>query len=264
MRLKKPVITITLIIILVICLIFFSFVLISNNYIRNEKIKEVIFNFNIKDYILKDSKILESINNYNYPKEVYNYIDNNEVYILKKKIYSRFNSNEKELLKQKEIVLILNNSVFEYENINFSDSIEMVKEDIEYINNKIMDFTNNKLNNYHTFFSIIGKDVLFIGFIFITIFIAIMIIITERMNGIFICSVIFFSFSLYLYYLNINFYIFFQSISNNNYFIDYFKRIFLLKEDVYIVCFILSFVLLLIYMINYLKKIYKKMRLHFF
>lgn len=264
MRLKRPIITISFIVILVICLIFFSFVLISNNYVKNNRIKEIIYNFNIKDYILNDSKILKSINNYNYPKEVYNYIDNNEVYILKEKIYSRFNHHDKKILNQKEVILILNNSIYEYENINLSDSIKMVNEDIEYINNKIIEFTNNRLNDYHTFFSILGKDILFYAFIIIIILIAILIIIIEGMNGVLICSISFFTFSLYIYYLNINFYRFFQSILENDYFINFLKRIFLLKEDVYIICFILSFVLLLIYIVNYFKKIRKKITFHSF
>ena len=264
MRLKRPIITISFIVILVICLIFFSFVLISNNYVKNNRIKEIIYNFNIKDYILNDSKILKSIKNYNYPKEVYNYIDNNEVYILKEKIYSRFNHHDKKLLNQKEVILILNNSIYEYENINLSDSIKMVNEDIEYINNKIIEFTNNRLNDYHTFFSILGKDILFYVFIIIIILIAILIIIIEGMNGVLICSISFFTFSLYIYYLNINFYRFFQSILENDYFINFLKRIFLLKEDVYIICFILSFVLLLIYIVNYFKKIRKKIKFHSF
>ncbi len=260
MKLKKYFISIPLIIVLVLLLIIFSFVLISKRYVDNNYVKDIADKFDLKSYLFQDEKINNSILNYNYPKEVYNYIDENKVLILKKKFYSNLISNNNVLIDKKDIKVILDNSVYEYENITHKDVYNNVCVDIDYISTNLSEYINEKLLHYHNFFLFIGSNS-FYYFLFITcIILFILLILLEGINGIFISFIISFSYSFYLYYINNNFYDLFISSFNNNYLINYFREYFLLKEESYIICFIFSFVLLLICIVNYLKKIIKEIK----
>ncbi len=260
MKLKNPVISIIIIILLVSLLIIFPFVMLSKNTKEVNSIKKIIYDFDIKEYLLNHDVIDDSIKNYNYPKEVFNYININDIKIMKDKIYNRLMENSNSLISKNEIISLISNSVYEFENVTYKDVYDNVYSDIEYISTELENYLNDRLINYQMFLSIVGSNVIFYFLLFVCLLLLTIIVFIEKNSGIIISSIISLLYSLYLYYISDNFYRLFVSSSVSNYVKLLFKNHFLLNDESYIICFILSFVLLLIYIFNCVKSFFKKIK----
>ncbi|MBR4260446.1 MAG: hypothetical protein IKQ33_00620, partial [Clostridia bacterium] len=133
MKLNKPKITTLIIVILVINLIFFSFTLISKALSNKNNIASIINNYNFKEYLLGNEVIRESITNYKYPKEVFNYLDEFNIKKLKKSIIENLNNNKEEILNKEELSYIIKNSIYEYDVRTKENAYDAAKKDIEYL-----------------------------------------------------------------------------------------------------------------------------------
>ena len=75
MNLKKPFRTTLFIVLLVIDLIFLSFLVSLKNVSNKDYLVSKIKDFDIVRYVKERDYIIESTNNLRYPIEIYNYID---------------------------------------------------------------------------------------------------------------------------------------------------------------------------------------------
>ena len=256
MKLNKPIITICIIILLVVDLIFFSFLSFGKK-IKDEKlINEMVESFDFKKYLLDDDIISNSIDNYNYPKEVFDYLDNLQINKVKKKFINNLLHEENNLVLKQDIKEILDNSVYEYEYRSQGDIYGFVANDIDTYSTKMEDEYNiDFVNRYNTLYSISSGILYYISLLFIIISIS-LIIVFEKRNGFLISSIILIVYSFLIYYVNKNVLeIGFKSI------FKYFKNVSLHLDNLYIICFILGFVLLLIYIVKLLRKLARDIRI---
>ena len=256
MKLNKPIITICIIILLVVDLIFFSFLFIGKKLSNNSFIKDTIQEFDFKEYLLDDEVIADSINNFKYPKEVFDYLDNNKINKAKKEFANLLIKKEEQLINKEEIKDILDSSVFEYEYRSSSDTYSFVEEDIDYFSNKMeKDFNTNFVNEYYSVNKLSSGILYYISLILIITGL-VFIIILEQRNGFLISSIILIIYSFLTYYINKNMFEFgFNSV------FKYFKKINLQMDNLYMICFILGFVLLLIYIVKSLRKMTREIRI---
>lgn len=259
MRLRNPIITILLITVLVLNLIFFSFVLISKTVVNKEYLKDIIKDFDIKIYILNNENIENSINNYKYPKEVFNYLDEDT---FKNKLIDKLYDNDSYDI-EKEMLYMINKSVNEYDSINMTDSSTYINSDIKLLAKEFSNFINENIVNLFNLMKDISNSLLYIISIILSIVLCGIIIYIEGRKGIIINSIILFFYSLFCYYINNHFYSIIVSSFGNNKNLLYLKKCNFSLDSVYIICFILSFVLLLIYMIHYIKKWFRNRHLYF-
>ena len=256
MKLNKPIITICIIILLVVDLIFFSFLSIGKNLKDKEFINDISQSFNFKEFLLDDETISNSINNYNYPKEVFDYLDEFQINKIKKKFTSRLLNKENSLLLKQEIKEVLSNSVYEYEYRSQSDVYSYVIKDIEDFSERMeANFNIDFVNEYYGVYNISNGIIYYIalGFFIVSI---VLIISFEKRNGFLISSIILIIYSFLIYYINKNaLEIGFRSL------FKYFDNISFHLDNLYIICFIIGFVLLLIYIVKLSKKCAREIRI---
>ena len=256
MKLNKPIITICIIILLVVDLIFFSFLSFGRK-IKDEKfVNEMVESFDFKEYLLDDKLISNSIDNYKYPKEVFDYLDDLQVNKVKKKFVNNLFKEENNLVLKQDIKEILDNSVYEYEYRSKSDTYSFVSNDIDSFSTKMEEnFNKDFVNRYNTIYGISSGILYYISLIIILVSIS-LIIVFEKRNGFLISSIILIVYSFLIYYVNKNVLeIGFKSL------FKYFNNISLHLDNLYMICFILGFVLLLIYIVKYLIKLARDIRI---
>ena len=255
MKLNKPLITICLIIILVINLIFFSFLSVGKKTEDKEYIKQIVSTFDFKEYLLNNSTIDKSINEYKYPKEVFDYLDSIKIDELKDEIVDNLFNKSDYLINKEDIIDILNNSVYEFEASRTKDIYSYVKDDIEeysmYFDNKL----NKDIKDGYFYVNRI-TNALYPVSILISIIIFGIIIIFEKENGILLSSIVLLSYSFFVFYVDK----YFISFSYKR-LLKYFKFVNLELDNLYIICFILGFVLLLIYIIKSLRRFARNVRI---
>ena len=86
MRLNKPIMTIILVIIMVINLVFFCLISIGQTFNKKEFWKSIINKFDLYNYVINDAEVKQSIANYNFSIELFNYIHEEKVLSLKETI----------------------------------------------------------------------------------------------------------------------------------------------------------------------------------
>ena len=256
MKLNKPVITIFIIIMLLGFLIFFSFLSIGRNLNDKEYISEIVNDFNVKEYILRNDKIKDSIDNFKYPKEVFNYLDDNKIKLLKKKYVNNLFDRKEKLIDKNDVKEILDNSVYEYEYNTSSDIYNYVENDIEHFSNVFENKINVEYIDYYYGFKDFSSGFIYYLILIIIIVSIIILIIFEKFNGCFISSITLILYSFFIYYLN-NYIL---EVSFKKY-LNYFNDFDLHLEKLYFICFIFGFVLLLIYIVYKLKKIARNIRI---
>lgn len=256
MKLNKPIITICIIILLVVDLIFFSFLSIGKNLGEEECLNEITENFDFKKYVLNNDIISYSINNNKYNKEVFDYMDELKIKILKKNTVNNLLKEKEVIIDKNDVKEILSDSVYEYEHRNMEDIYNYVSNDINQFSNNIQNKVDNEYSEIYYFVINTSNSIVYlVSLVLIILFIS-LIIIFEKKNGLFISSIILIAYSFVIYYLNTKALHFF--------FVDkskYFNSLDLHLESLYVICFILGFVLLLIYIVNCLKKYGRELRL---
>ena len=254
MKLNKPLITICLIILLVINLIFFSFLSIGNNLSNREYINDIIEDFDFKEYLLNSYNIKKSIDEYKYPKEVFDYLNTLKIDELKKNIVDNLFDQNEYLVDKDDIIEILNESVYEFESNRSKDIYSYVEKDIY----NFSDIVSKKINKdfsdgYYTIEKI--SKVFYSISIIISISLISIIILMEKRNGFLISSIILAIYSFFVYYVN-NYFLEFILKEKMN----YFDKLDLGLDNTYIICFILGFVLLLIYIVKTLRRFAREIR----
>ncbi len=262
MRLNKPVITIILIIVMAFSIVSFSLSLIGKALNNKKVLKPVINNFLFYNYVVKDENIINSINNYKYPIEVFDYINYKEVNNVKEEFIDNYIMGKKELIDSSKIKKILKDSVNEYEIKNDIDTYGIVDNDIDSVSFKINDFFDEEFSQSSMFLKFFSSSTIMYLLIFIILGLSIGIIVLEKKTGLLICSIIFIFYSFLLYYINNNFFINKSLFSlDNNYFYDM-EGITLKLDNTYMICFIFGFVLLLIYIVKLIKRYFLNLRLY--
>ena len=255
MKLNKPLITICLIILLVINLLFFSFLSFGKKINDREYVNNIVESFDFKEYLLNNYIIQNSIEEYKYPKEVFNYLDNVKIDEIKNKIVDNlFNVNEY-LIDKEDIINILNESVYEFELNRSIDIYKYVENDIYEFANNLDKRLNNDLINSYTYVVKINNSFYSISIV-ISIALIVAIVFFEKTTGILISSIVLMIYSFFVYYFN---YYFLNFWFKNK--TKYFDSSSLGLENLYIVCFILGFILLLIYLVKCLRKVARNIRL---
>jgi len=230
----------------VLDLIFFSFLLISKKITTKSFLKETVTSFNFNDYLINDEIISSGIKNYNYPKEVFNYIDNNKVLIIKNKIIDDLEISENSI---KDLLI---NSLYEYENRTNYEIKDNIENDINLFSNNFVKMISDYSLTYN-FLNKISNSIFYPISLISSIVIILLILFIDK-DGIKKISIILFCYSFILYYFNNNLF----KISN---LFKYKKNNNIGLEKEYIVCFIFSFVLLLIYMCNLFRKFLRNQRI---
>ena len=255
MKLNKPIITIIVIILLVLDLIFFSFTLICRTIVKKDNIEKMVDNFDLKAYVLSNDRIKESIDNYKYPKEVFDYIDQFNLLNIKRAFLKSLYNGEEILIDKENISYLLKSSVYEYENITHEYSYEYVVNDIEYFSSDISYYFNNDFINVYNLFNVLSSETLSYILLLVSMILSLILIIVEKNTGFLICSIIFLITSFVLFYLDINLY---TVIPFMDKYIDNLK---ITLDNRYLICFIFGFVLLLIYIVYFIKKQMREFRL---
>ena len=256
MKLNKPIITICIIIILVINLIFFSFLSIGREIGKKEFVSDIVEKFNFKEYSLNYELIQKDINNYKYPKEVFDYLNDNQIKQVKEKLVNNLFEKKEKIIEESDIKEIIYNSVSEYENKTSSDISKLLEKSVDSFSLKLVDdFNEDFINSYHLVRNI-SNSILYLISIIITITIIVLLIIFEKYNGVLISSIILMCYSFFVYYIGQNIF----SSSFNSLF-KYFDNISFSMNNIHIICFILGFVLLLIYMLKKIKSFLRDIRI---
>ena len=256
MKLNKPKITTLIIVILVINLIFFSFTLISKALVNKDNITSIIDNYDFKEYILNNEVIKESINNYKYPKEVFNYIDDFNLKKLKKSMIDNLHNNKDIILNKDDLSYLIKNSIYEYDVRTKENAYDLVISDIEYLVIDADNYFNDEIINQFNIFRFFSNDMFNMLSICISIILTFMLIIIEKRNGYLLGSIIMLSYTAIIFYLDKNI---LSIIPNLGKYIS--NKQIIAIDNQYMICFILGFVLLLIYIISYLKKEMRDYRL---
>lgn len=241
------------ILVLSIILLLISFLVAFKNITNKDFLKEKKKDFDIVNYV-KNRQYIKSNNKY--PKEVFDYIDMSEYNEVIDKMIDNLHNDSKILLDKESVSDMLFNAVREYDLNNDTDSIAYVKDDI----NRFSSELSYKLNNniivgvVKTIVTLVNSVLYY--FLFVAVFLLMFCIIYfEKRNGYIINAIIMLLYSIYLYYFN---YMIIQNtvVEGNIYsYIKDVNKITLGLENFYIICFISSFILLLIYIIKYIRKI---------
>ena len=242
MKPNKKIIEYFLIILLVFDLIFFFILFVSKKITTKSFLKEATLSFDFKEYLLNDEIIKKGIDNYKYPEDVFNYINNNEVLIIKNKFIDELE------IENDSIKKILLNSFYEYEIRTKNNILNNLEYDIELFSNKFVSMINDYVKGYN-FLNKISNSIIYSISLISSIILSISLLIIDK-NSLIKIIIILFSYSFIIYYFNNNFFMF-----------KYIKNINLKLENAYIICFILSFVLLLIYMFNFFRKFLRNQRI---
>ena len=256
MKLNKPIITTLIIIMLVVNLIFFSFLSIGKELGKKKVVNEIVDKFNFKDYLLDYDLIQSDINNFKYPKEVFDYLDLHKIKTIKEKFINNLLEKKEPLLEENDIKAVIYNSVNKYEEKTYTDITKMLEKSVDSFSLKLANDFNSDFNDgYHIVINI-SNSLLYYLSIIISITLIVLIIFFEKYNGVLISSITFMCYAFFVYYIGQN--IFSKSFNS---FFKYFDNISLSINNNHIICFILGFVLLLIYMIKKLKCFLRDIRI---
>ena len=262
MRLNKPIITIILIIVMAFTMVSFSLSLIGKSLNNKKVLRPVVNNFLFYNYVVKDKNIVTSINSYKYPIEVFDFIDYKEVNKVKEDFINNYIEGKKILIDSSQIRKILKSSVNIYEEKYNVDILKNINKDIDNVSLKINDFFGEEFSQGSMLLKMFSSDIVMYIIILILISIFVSIIVIEKKTGLLICSTALIVFSFLLYYINNNFFInknlFYL---DNTYFYDM-EGVTLKLDKTYMICFILGFVLLLIYIVKSIKKYFRDLRLY--
>ena len=256
MKLNKPIITICLIILLVINLIFFCFLSIGQNFNNKEYINEIVEDFDFKNYLLNNYYFKESFDNYKYPKEIFNYLDDLKIKELKEKFVNNLFEKKEVLIEKEELLNILSNSVREFEINRNTDIFDYVLEDL----NSFVDNVDKKINNdlFDGYSYVIRISSTFYSLsIVISILLIGLIIFLEKEKGIVISSIVLLVYSFFVFYFNKYFLNF--GLKDK---LKYFKKAGLNLDGLYFICFIIGFILLLIYIVKVLRRLARNIRIN--
>lgn len=252
MKLNKPKFTICFVVILMLNLVFFSFLILGKNIVKENTTSDIVNNFDFKNYLLMDDEIKNSINNYKYPKEVYNYLDELKINLIKKKIINGLKDNSNSLVIKDDIKEVLDNSVYEYQYISSKEIYSFVSKDINSFSERFTDTLNNNISKGYIFVKNISSGLIYYLSITISIILLMLIIIFEKNNGFLITGLFLLLYSFFVYYMDKHFIeTIFKYINNINVHLD----------NLYCICFIIGFVLLLIYIVIKLKKVFRDLRI---
>ncbi len=254
MKLKKPIITIMLITFLVLDLIFFSFIFISRTVTSKDYVHDIVYKFDIKEYINNNQNIKNSIDNYKYPKEIFDYMDEEDINTFKDNFIHRLYGKNTINIKE-ELTDLFKKTIDKYDSKKEVDSYSYVSSDIEKITSEFDNYCNKYVFNIFDFLRLMSSNAIFYLSIIISIVLCVIIIYIEKSKGLIITAITLFLYSLFCYYLNSNCYSIIMSIMGKNKHFEYLKDFSFFLNSVYIICFILSFVLLLIYMVIYIRKV---------
>ena len=262
MNLRKPFITTILIVLLVIDFIFLSFFVSIKNISNKEYLSSVSKNFDIISYIKDRKYIIKSTENLEYPIDVYNYINIYNFHQLVDESIDNLLAGKKLIIDSTKLTNILTKSVSLYDLNNKSDSFSFVKDDIFRFSVEVSYRINNDgvVQIFKVALFLVNSFIYYIPFI-IAIILSGLIIIYEKKEGILINGIIYIIYSFFLYYMNTHF---ISWMLKSGSFYSYFRNMsdFTLRLDnLYIICFIFSFVLLLIYSVLYLKRVIRNIRL---
>ena len=263
MNLRKPIKTTVFIVLLALDLIIFSFFLASKNVLNKEYLSSKVKDFSFISYVKERDYINTEVRAFKYPIEVFDYIDMDEFYKVMDGSIDKLLESKTPLLDGNEIVRILEDSVNKYDQEHDSDSLRFAKDDI----NRVSTEFAYKLNNdglvcIVKIMVFCSSGIIFYIPILIAILLSVYICLDEKREGFLINGIVYIVYSLYLYLLNIRF---INGLVRNGsiytYF-DGFKSYTFKLEPALIICFILGFVLLLIYIGMYIKKLIRDVRLH--
>jgi hypothetical protein len=261
MRLNKPIITISLIIVMAFTIVSFSLSLIGRSLNNRKVLKSVVNNFLFYNYVINDEDVINSTNYYKYPIEVFDYIDYKEVNKVKYEFVDNYINGKETTIDSNKISKILKDSVSKYEEENNIDTFGNVNSDIEKISIKINEFFGEEFSQSSKFFKMFSSNLVIDITVIIIIAISVGIIVTEKRTGLLICSIVYISYSFLLYYLNNNFFTKTLLYLDNKYFYNM-QAVSLKLDNTYMICFILGFVLLLIYIYKLIKKYLRDLRLY--
>jgi len=256
MKLNKPLITICLIIILAVNLIFFSFLSIGKKSGDKEYVTKIANSFNFKKYLLNNEIISTSINSYKYPKEVFDYLDNTKIKELKDKIINNLFDEKNIIIDKSDFIFILSDSVYKYEYNKMNDIFLYVEDDINEFSASLENKINKELSKDYYNIKDFSCGFIYTLSILASIVIFTLIIMFEKKQGILISSIVLFVYSFFVFYINK----YFISFGFKN-LLKYFKNINLELDNLYIITFILSVILFIIYMIFVIKKVMRNIRI---
>ena len=261
MDLKRPVGTTFTVIILSIVLMLLTFFATFKNLTNKEFLKQRAREFDIVEYVKNRGYVIEHSNSYKYPVEVFDYINIYDFNTLMDQSIDNLYNDKDTILDVSKLTDLLTKSVNLYDMNNNTDSLSFVKEDISRFSSEI----SYKLNNGVTvrlvksFISFIHSLIYYLPTL-IAISLFALIFWNEKKNGLLINAAILFLYSFVIYRLDYQILPMLVSKGSFYSYINGLDKITLGLERIYIVCFILSFILLLIYIVMRLKKTIKNIR----
>lgn len=259
MKLNKPVITITFIVLLLVNLIFFSLALLCKGLNTKENVKYILDNFNYKEYILEDINVNNSIDTYKYSNEVFDYIDKDKYEEIENKIIDNLFDKEETIIEENDIKELLTDSVNKYEIDKMIDTKGNAIEDIDNISSNIASTINKEFLLTYKVVNIVSSDLVVYSLLLVAIILVSVIILKEKRNGCLIGGISMLIYSFVAYSINNNL---FNIIKLDDKYFNKFDKFVFKLDNFYMICFILSFVLLLIYIVLLIKKILRDKRIN--
>ena len=261
MNLKKPFRTTLFIVLLVIDLIFLSFLVSLKHVANKDYMVSKIKDFDIVRYVKERDYIIESTNNLRYPIEVYNYINVDNFNNIGEEAVDNLFAGKKPILESAKFTSLLKQSIDYYDAANNADSMEHVKKDVQRFSTEVSYKINNdsvvKLLKASTI--VTNTFVYFIPYLIAITFTA-LIIVYEKKKGLLIGGITYMIYSFYVYYFDKNFIRRLYSEGNFYSYFKGFKKYTFNLNTLYTICFILGFVLLLIWTIFYIKKTVRRVK----
>ncbi len=261
MKFNKPVLTTILIIILLLDFFLFSITIVTKKTLNKDNALEIVHSFDYKAYLMDDENIKQSIDNYSYSKEIFDYIKKDDVISLEDKLVDNLYSYDEEIIRKKDILLIMNDAVDRYESEKTLDIHNYIDNDIDKVSSDIVSlFNENTVMSFNFINKIVSSAIIYV-FVFIATVLTVLIMIFEKRKGYLINGILYLIYSVFVYYISK---VIFTSGFINDNIIRYFKYFSTNKinlDMIYIVCFVFGFILILIYFIGYLKRTFRDMRL---
>ena len=261
MDLKKPIGTTFTVIILSIVLMILTFFATFRYLTNKDFLKARAKDFDIVEFVKNRGYVVEHSDSYKYPVEVFNYINIYDFNTLMDQSIDNLFDNKDTILDVNKLTDLLTKSVNLYDMNNNTDSLAFVKEDISRFSSEIAYKINNgvAVSLIKTFISFMHSFVYYIPFL-IAIALFGLIFWNEKKNGLLINAAILFFYSFVIYRLD---YQMLPMLASKDSFYSYIvglNKMTLGLDRIYIVCFILSFILLLIYIVMRLDKTIKNIR----
>ena len=261
MNLKKPFRTTLFIVLLVIDLIFLSFLVSLKNVSNKDYLVSKIKDFDIVRYVKERDYIIESTNNLRYPIEIYNYIDVDTFNKIGEEAVNNIFSGEKNILESEKLTNLLKKSIDYYDAENNADSISHAKKDLQRFSTEVSyKINNDSVVKLLKFSTVVTNSFVYVIPYLIAIIFTTLIIVFEKKKGLLIGGVTYILYSLYLYYFDNNFIRRLYVEGNFYSYFKGFKKYTFNLNTLYTICFILGFVLLLIWTIFYIKKVVRRVK----